>query len=127
MRPHRALALLAVSLLLVACSSSGTPAASSGGASTGAPGATVDITDAVSPGKFEPASVTIKVGQTVHFVSQSNVAHTVKWDANTFATSAVINQGDAGYTTPAFSAAGTFTYICGIHGSAMSGTILVQP
>jgi plastocyanin len=127
MRPYRALALLAVSLVLVACSSSGTPAPSGGGASSGAAATTVNITDAASPGKFEPASVTIKVGQTVQFLSQSNAAHTVQWDGSKFPTSAVINKGDAGYTTPAFTTAGTFNYICGIHGASMSGSIVVQP
>jgi plastocyanin len=127
MRPYRTLALLLIALALAACSSTATAAPSGGGAPSGAASPTVDITDAVSPGKFEPATLTIKGGQAVQFVSHSSAAHSVQWNGNAFPTSAVINQGDAGYTTPAFTTAGTFSYICGIHGASMSGTIVVQP
>lgn len=40
--------------------------------------------------------------------------------------SAPLNAG-ASYTSPAFTVAGSYNYICGIHGAAMAGTITVQP
>jgi len=127
MRLKLSFALLTLAVVLAACGSSGSPAASSGGAPGGAAAATVTITDAAFPGRFEPGTVNIKVGQSVHFTSQSTVAHSVKWNDSGIPTSGIINQGDAGYTTPVFTTAGTFAYICGIHGASMSGTIVVQP
>src|SRR5262249_49654342 len=39
--------------------------------------------------------------------------------------SAPLNVG-ATYTSPVFTVAGTYNYICGIHGAMMSGTVTVQ-
>ncbi len=122
--------LLGAALALAACGSSPSSTAgtttSPGAGGGGTVGATVTITDAASPGKFEPATVTIKVGQTVQFADQSNTPHSVEWQAGGFPTSTTLNKGNS-YTSPVFTTAGTFPYICGIHGASMSGTVVVQP
>jgi plastocyanin len=123
MQRLRFLTLLTVGLLVVAACGTASPSAAPGGNAA----ATVTITDAASPGFFDPATVTIKVGQAVQFINQSSGPHSVQWQAGGFATSAPFNKGGAPYITPVFTTAGTFPYICGIHGAVMSGKVVVQP
>jgi plastocyanin/LysM repeat protein len=82
---------------------------------------------------FNPADVTIHVGQTVVWQNQDSVAHTTTsgscsgnvctpspgWD------SGILNPGQSFSHT--FNAAGTFTYYCKIHGAAMQGVVRVMP
>ena len=72
---------------------------------------------------FDPASVDITVNGTVSWTNTSGQLHNV-----TFATLAANNipNHSTGSNTKTFSTAGTFAYECTIHGSAMSGTVIVH-
>jgi plastocyanin len=72
---------------------------------------------------FNPATVTIKVGETVTWTNQDGAVHTVVADDNSW-TSDSLGQGASFSHT--FDTAGTFTYRCGVH-PAMKGTVIVQP
>ena len=90
------------------------PSTAGGG---GATGTAVTVKDF----QFDPATLTVKVGQEVTWTNGGGVAHTV-----TFDTGGV----DSGNLSPGstfkhtFAAAGTFTYHCNIH-AAMQATLTV--
>ena len=70
---------------------------------------------------FQPASLTINVGQTVTWTNNDTMAHTVTSDTGVW-NSGTLNPGASfsfTFTTP-----GTYTYHCAFHGS-MTGTIVV--
>ena len=82
----------------------------------------------VGPGiVFAPGSVTIAVGGTVTWTWAANsLSHGVEWltAPGTLPTSSLImTSGSYGHT---FTQAGTYTYDCAVHGSLMSGTVVVQ-
>jgi plastocyanin len=108
---------------LTACSgysSTPKPAAPAGSA----PVNPVDVTKVnISNFAFDPLSVTIKVGQTVTWVNQDNVAHTVVADDSSWASDNLQTGAAFSHT---FTTAGTFPYHCSIHPS-MKGTVVVQP
>ncbi len=70
---------------------------------------------------FSPATLTVKVGESVTWTNQDSVGHSATSDDGSFKTS-VLSQGQSGSVT--FSKAGTFTYHCSIHPN-MKGTIVV--
>jgi plastocyanin len=104
-------------------------AACSGGAGspspTEAPSAAApgDATGAVSVVDFgfEPADLTVAAGTTVTWTNTGAATHTVKWSDGTPESSGLTSGATYQRT---FDTAGTFPYVCGIHGS-MSGTITV--
>ena len=71
---------------------------------------------------FVPPTVTINVGDTVTWTNKDAAAHSVV--ANGVGQTPVLTQNQSGGL--AFNAAGTFPYICGIHGAAMMGTVIVR-
>jgi len=71
---------------------------------------------------FVPPSVTINVGDTVTWTNKDAAAHSVV--ANGVGQTPVLTQNQSGGL--AFNTAGTFPYICGIHGAAMMGTVIVR-
>ena len=71
---------------------------------------------------FVPPSVTINVGDTVNWTNKDAAAHSVV--ASGVGQTPVLTQNQSGGL--AFNAAGTFPYICGIHGAAMMGTVIVR-
>jgi plastocyanin len=71
---------------------------------------------------FVPPSVTINVGDTVTWTNKDAAAHSAV--VNGVGQTQVLAQNQSGSLM--FSAAGTFPYICGIHGAAMMGTIIVR-
>jgi plastocyanin len=147
------IALLLSTLLLAACSSSSTPSTTLSPAQTQSayiPPASAPLTaPTVNPGaypypapssqsstsqagevsinisgfKFDPATITIKVGTTVTWTNQDTAAHTVAADDGSW-TSERLNQS-ATYSHM-FDQAGTYLYKCSIHPS-MTGTIVVEP
>ncbi|MEI6131476.1 MAG: cupredoxin family copper-binding protein [Bacillota bacterium] len=71
---------------------------------------------------FDPASLTIKVGETVIWTNNDSVGHNIAISSlnlvsPTFAAGGTFSQ--------MFNSAGTYDYSCGIHPS-MKGTIVVQ-
>ena len=72
---------------------------------------------------FNPATRTINVGDSVTWTNLDQAAHSAVANNGSFNTG-VLTTGQS--KTITFGAAGTFGYICGIHGASMSGTIVVQ-
>jgi plastocyanin len=108
-------AALVLALTLVACSTETRTV-------TGPVGSALAAV-AIQDSAFKPADVTVKVGATVTWTQQDSIAHFVKWADGT-APGPSMALGDT--YTRAFAVAGTFPYVCGIHGS-MKGSITVTP
>ena len=70
---------------------------------------------------FTPNSPTITVGDTVTWTNRDAASHSAKFSDRS---TAVLMQGQSGSLQ--FTVAGTFPYICGIHGASMQGTIIVR-
>lgn len=79
------------------------------------------VTDPTTIGRYSPATVTVKAGQTIKFTNVSNVAHTVT--GNGFDSQAIPNNN--GTFTISFPKAGSYHYYCTYH-PLMHGTIVVQ-
>ncbi|MGH2406482.1 MAG: plastocyanin/azurin family copper-binding protein [Candidatus Limnocylindrales bacterium] len=105
-------AAIALAVMLTGCSS--TP--SDGGAS----GNAVIMQDIA----FKPADLSVKIGTTVIWTNKDSTAHNVKWNDGTTPSGPLAT--DQTYQRT-FDTAGTFPYICAIHGPSMSGTITVTP
>lgn len=126
-------ALIILSILLAGCSP--TPATtapastSSAPATSAAPGtAAVPVTGneakvTIQGFAFDPASITVKAGDTVTWTNQDNAAHTVTADDNSW-TSPTIAKGETYSHT--FTTAGTVAYHCSIH-PTMKATVVVNP
>jgi plastocyanin len=71
---------------------------------------------------FSPASVTVKVGETVTWTNKDSTTHTVTADKGEFS-SDPLSKGTT--FTATFTTAGTYTYHCSIH-PTMTGTVIVQ-
>ena len=114
-------AALALAVMLAGCSS--TPSASTPSGTAGAGGGggnAVTIQDFA----FKPADLSVKVGTTVTWTNKDSAGHSVKWDDGTTPSSPLATSQSYPRT---FDMAGTFTYICGIHGPSMKGSITVTP
>jgi plastocyanin len=120
------LLLLAVALLPAGCGGSATTTgapttASQTTATTGTAGGG-GTTVTMKQFAFNPASVTVKVGDTVTWENQDGVAHDVIAADGSFK-SAEFGQGKTFSFT--FTKAGTYKYSCKIH-PGMDGTVIVQ-
>jgi plastocyanin len=82
-----------------------------------------DATVAVADNQFSPATVTVNVGDTVTWDWTGANPHTVTSNDGTFDSGAPQTSGSFQHT---FTAAGTFAYICEVHGQSMSGTVTVN-
>jgi plastocyanin len=119
--------LLTVGVLAASCSggttattattptTTGTAATTAGG---GAGGAQVVMKNTA----FDPATVTIKAGDSVTWTNQDPMNHTVIADNGEFKSS---DLGQGATFTFKFDKAGTYPYHCSIHPS-MTGTVVVQ-
>jgi plastocyanin len=77
----------------------------------------------ISSFKFDPANITIKAGETVTWINQDDVVHTVVADDNSWTSD---NLGKGVSYSHTFDTAGTFAYHCGVH-PTMKGAVIVQP
>jgi plastocyanin len=125
--------IVLMTVLLAACGSSqnpsspaptdtpAAPASAIGPADTAAPAAgTVNV--AISGFAFDPATITIKAGQSVTWTNKDGVVHTVTADDHSWTSGDIAN----GQTfTQTFSTAGTYKYFCAVHPN-MVGTVVVQ-
>jgi plastocyanin len=82
------------------------------------PAAVVHIKDFA----FAPPSVTVKTGDTVRFINDDGVAHTVTASDKSF-DSGNMNQSQTWNYT--FAKAGTYAYVCAYH-TYMKGTVIVK-
>ena len=100
---------------------SGSSSVSSGG--SGASGGGVQVTMASL--KFAPATIHVKVGQTVKWTNQDSPPHNVTYQSGPQFKSSppVMNPGSSYSVT--FTQPGTITYFCSIH-PFMKGTIVVS-
>ncbi|HKV51380.1 MAG TPA: plastocyanin/azurin family copper-binding protein [Gemmatimonadaceae bacterium] len=119
-------ALVAVATIgLAACGGSSMGPTGTPGNPPNTPGGTVS-TNSVSIGNdfFSPANIRVSTGTAVTWTWNSNgVAHTVTFDDGAQGSGAK----SSGMFSRTFTAAGTYTYYCQIHGRAvMSGSITVQ-
>ena len=123
-----AIGSVATALLLVSCGGSsgdngGQSCSPTGGSTSGTATQTVKVvTDPNTIGKYDPANVSVKVGDTVAWDFQDNSAqHSVTADDSSF-DSCLENSGAKFMVT--FSKAGDFKYHCQIH-AQMLGEIKV--
>ena len=125
--------LLALALLALGCggSSSTTTTTAPSGTTAGTTAATSATTSAGGGGAnavsianfaFSPASITVKVGDSVTWTNNDSTTHTVTADDNSFSSGDLAPGATFSFT---FSKAGTFAYHCSIHPS-MTGTVVVQ-
>jgi len=107
-------------LVLFACA----PKAVVSATATSAPVASGNETKITISGfAFDPATITIKVGETVTWTNQDGVVHTVAAEDKSWSSD---NLGKGSSYSHAFETAGTFAYVCGVHPN-MKGTVIVQP
>jgi len=71
---------------------------------------------------FAPASVTVRVGDTVTWTNRDAFSHTSTSDTGAWDTGVITAAGSRSFT---FGSAGTFAYHCSIH-SFMHGAVVVQ-
>ncbi|HWH02197.1 MAG TPA: plastocyanin/azurin family copper-binding protein [Gemmatimonadales bacterium] len=79
-------------------------------------------------GSVNPAVDTITVGSTVTWAWSAAGSHSIQstgQEPAVFRNSVVMSNANSTYSVQ-FNTAGTYTYICSVHGAAMSGTIVVQ-
>lgn len=75
-------------------------------------------------GSQNPAVTSITVGSTVTWTWTGGLQHSVRSTGTTsFASSQTMSSGSYSVT---FNTPGTYHYDCAVHGSAMSGTVIVQ-
>jgi len=124
-------AALVALVVLAGCSGSGggsssapssSGGASSGGSSSSGGAASGGTAVSIANFAFDPASLTVKVGDTVTWTNKDSVAHTVTADDGSFKSEQI--QPGAAYKFT-FAKAGTFSYHCSIHPN-MTGSITVQ-
>jgi len=146
--------LLAVTLAVLAgCSGNSPTAPSTGGGSTGGGtgggstgggtggatgGGAAPSTAAVTVGNIffksglngssNPAVVTVAVGGTVTWTwtSSGSVPHSIQSLGSPSFTSSAVETGDGSTYQVTFSTAGTYQYDCGVHGTMMTGTVVVR-
>ena len=114
--------ILVLALAVVAgCGSSGGTSGETGG--SGSPGgSSAGGATVVAKGfAFSPASVSIKVGESVTWTNEDSATHTVTGDGGIDSGSLANGQS----YTKTFDTAGTFAYKCTIHPS-MTGEVVVK-
>jgi plastocyanin len=119
----RALLLLVVALALAGCTSTGPRAG---------PNEILALSDASHGDRFEPATRTVQVGDTITFRVVGSTPHTVDFGMDTRSAVPGVSQahsgnlagGDAFAVT--FTQPGTYDYFCQYHLPGMTGTITVR-
>ncbi len=119
---HRRL-LLASTLFALAATGCGGSDSSSSDTAPGAPAAGGSVAIGMKNLKFDPADVTVKVGQTVTWTNLEEIPHNVVAESGADFRSSTFGKGK----TFEFKAeeAGAVTYVCTIH-PGMDGTVTVE-
>ncbi len=113
--PARAIRLAIAVALLAWCGGAATALAAPRAART------VDVT--IVNFAFSPDPITIDPGDTIRWTNLDSAPHSAVSVQPAFVT-VTLAQGQT--TTTTFERAGTFAYVCGIHGSSMRGTVVVR-
>ncbi|MCL4418145.1 MAG: cupredoxin family copper-binding protein [Actinobacteria bacterium] len=118
-------ALLIIALPLTGCAGSGSTAATTAAVTTAA-GTTASgsggLAVTIKSNAFDPASLTIKVGDTVTWTNNDSYNHTITSDNGAFDSGNISGGGTFSFT---FNTAGTFNYHCSVH-TFMTAKIIVQ-
>ena len=109
--------LVGAALIVTACSDRTDPGGG-GGDDDDPPSATAAVN--VQDNQFVAAAVRVQAGGTVRWAWQGNNPHNV-----TFAGGPATNTQTEGSFERTFATAGTFSYLCTVHGQSMSGTVTV--
>ncbi len=119
------MAVLVIALLLAGCAQQAQqtpPAQNTGGGGTGGgSGAAPNLVIHIKNFAFDPAQASVKQGDTVEWVNDDGVPHSIK--AAGFASPNIPSGGT--YTHKFTEPPGDYAYSCGIHPS-MQGTVTVQ-
>ena len=103
--------------------------AACGGSTSGAsaPPAPGGPTVTIDNFAFAPKTISVQAGATVTWINRDVAVHDIKFGSGGIATSPLLmtNTTKASYSHT-FRAAGTYSYICGIH-PYMTGTVVVGP
>ena len=121
-------------LLIIAAAVYGCSSDSSGPSNGGGGGAVGSVTvgniffQSAHNGTMNPAIDTVPVGTTVTWTwtNTGSTSHSVQSDGSPSFTSSAIMTGDGKTYTMMFTTPGTYQYDCAVHGSAMTGRIVVQ-
>ena len=112
--------------------------ATGGGTGDANGGGTAPLTAAVTVGNIffksghngsaNPAVDTVAVGGTITWTwtSSGSVPHSIQSLGSPSFTSSAVETGDGSTYQVTFSTAGTYQYDCGVHGTMMTGTIVVR-
>lgn len=111
--------IVAVGMFGASCGGTTATSATTAGTPTSAAGGARVVMKNLA---FDPATVTIKVGQSVTWTNQESMTHTVVADNAEFKSNSLANAATFSFT---FEKAGTYAYHCSIH-PAMKGTVVVQ-
>lgn len=128
---HTAWFLAASLFSLAACGGVTSPyGGGGGGGGGGGPAGQVtvgnDLFRSAHNGSQNPAVDTIAAGTTVRWTWGSAGSHSVQSTGSpSFTSSSVLSAATSTYVLT-FNTPGTYTYDCGVHGTAMSGRIVVQ-
>lgn len=112
---------IVLGLFLAACSGGGTASPASMEASSPAPPAAGAGAVSIVDFGFEAVNLSVAAGSTVTWTNTGDATHTVKWSDGTPESPGLANAETYERT---FDTAGTYPYVCGIHGT-MAGTITV--
>jgi plastocyanin len=109
--------------VVVSCSKSSGGGYGNSGGTGGGGGTNTGNNITMSNMTFSPASKTVAKGTVVKWTNNDSYAHTVTSnDGSSFDSGNINGGGSFSYTA---STPGTFEYHCTIHGTAMSGTLIV--
>lgn len=115
-----------MTLFFNSCSKSGGSGGTAGNGGNSGGGGGTQVTVDMNGMSFSPSTTTVKVGTPVKWTNSDYYsAHTVTSNDGTTFNSGTIGIGGTYTYTP--NVAGTYPYHCTIHGTAMSGTLVVTP
>jgi cytochrome c peroxidase len=73
---------------------------------------------------FQPATLTVAPGTVVSWINQDGILHSASFVSELIGSTPIYTTGSRQLTMP--TTPGTYPYICSVHGTSMSGTIIVQ-
>lgn len=119
MRSRHIWTIASLALVVAGCggNNGGTSPAGGGGGGGGSTSNAIDVSD----NSYSPSLTTLPSGTTVTWTWRGSAAHDVTFSSTD--KSAVQSSGTYQRT---FTTAGTYDYHCSIHGTAMSGRVVVQ-